>query len=172
VSRHSFEPRGPAQSTVWDRPSRGAKRRAWLTFLGCARPGLLAVLVLVFFLIASRPAPKEASSAPSWSTTTDHVLGVKAVAIGPAGQRLATGGYEGSIMLWEVGTGAEKALAGEGLQPVLCLAFSPDGATLAAGYRDASVALWDVAGGKKRVTLRGHSEAVRSLAFSPDGTIV
>jgi len=172
MSKHSFKSRGLVQSTVLEQSSRGAKRPVWLTILGCAPPGLLAVLVLVYFLIASRPSPKEASSSPTWSTTTDHILGVEAVAIGPAGQRLATGGNDGSVMLWAVGTGAEKALPGEGSQPVLCLAFSPDGATLAAGNRDASVALWDVASGKKRVTLRGHSGAVRSLAFSPDGTIV
>ena len=169
MSRHSLELHELLDPRFSDRSSRGVKGRARLTILGCVQPGLLATLLLVYFVIASRPAPRDVSP-PTWSTSTDHTLGVGAVAIASDGQRLATGGTDGSAMLWTVGTGWDKTLSGEGSQGVLCLAFSPDDATLAAGYRDSSVALWDVKSGQKRVTLQGHSGAVRSLAFSPDGS--
>ena len=88
------------------------------------------------------------------------------------GRRLATGGDDGSIVLWELGNGAEKVLC-RGLQsPVLPVAFSPDGATLATGHTDSKCVLWDVTTGKKRAMLRGHTGAVISLDFSPDGAIL
>jgi WD40 repeat protein len=57
------------------------------------------------------------------------------MAFAPDGRRLATGGDDGAVVLWEVGRGAERDLPGEARRTVLSLAFSPDGATLASTLR-------------------------------------
>jgi WD40 repeat protein len=159
---HDGQPGSDALEVLW------VRRRARLIMLGCIQPGLLAILVFAYFLIWIRPAPRYEHT-PTWSTSTSHTMGIAAVAICPTGQRLTTGGNDGSMTLWEVAKGSQWKVPGEGSHAVLCMAFSPDGATLAVGFRDSPVTLYGVASGQRRATLRGHLAAVRSLAFSPDG---
>src|SRR5262249_11206650 len=141
-----------------------------LSILGSlAQAGFLAALVGTLVVLTSESTPHR-EGAPTWATPTGHPLWVKAVAFAPDGRRLATGGADGAVVLWEVGRGMERELPGDPSRAVLCLAFSPDGVTLAAGHRDSTVTLWDVATGEKLATLRAHSDQVQCLDFSPDGT--
>jgi WD40 repeat protein len=90
---------------------------------------------------------------------------------------LASGSYDGTIILWDLESGSPKAT----LKPdryetgnsVLSLAFSLDSKILASGYRDDTIALWDVEAQRPfPLTLRGHLDDVRSLAFSPIGNVL
>jgi WD40 repeat protein len=104
---------------------------------------------------------------------TGHSSGVLSVAFSPDGKTLASGSYDTTIKLWEVGSGRELRTL-SGTSSISSLAFSPDGKTLASGSgdllsHDNTIMLWEVESGRELRTLSRHSGKVFSLAFSPDG---
>src|SRR5438309_3129804 len=74
-----------------------------------------------------------------------HKAGVNAIAFAPDGKTLASGGADGSIIVWDVAAGEPLAavLAGP-RQGGSSGAFSPDGRILAAGGGDGTVVTWDL----------------------------
>jgi WD40 repeat protein len=100
-----------------------------------------------------------------------RVQGVRfnCAAVSPDGTRLAAGGSDATIRVWEMATGDEQATLRGHAGDVLGVAFSPDSATLASGSRDRTVRLWDVASGKPVRLLPVHLDAVFAVAFAADG---
>jgi eukaryotic-like serine/threonine-protein kinase len=91
------------------------------------------------------------------------------VAFSPDSQRLATGGEDNTIKIWDVQTGQElQTLRGHSGE-VYTLAFSADGRWVASGGEDSTVKVWDSHTGKVVRSFRGHTGLVSSVAFSPDG---
>ena len=84
---------------------------------------------------------------------------------------LASGGYDGTVRLWDVETRTEiLELSGDaGL--VRSVRFSPDkdSKMLASGEWDGTVRLWNAVTGKEIGALTGHTRSVFSVVFSPDG---
>lgn len=105
----------------------------------------------------------------------DHVIEtrnvVSAVAFSPDGSRIASGGYDHTVRLWNAVTGKQigQPMAGH-TDTVGSVAFSPDGTRLASAATDGTIRLWDVRTGQQiGPPLTGHSRWVASVAFSPDG---
>jgi WD40 repeat protein len=92
------------------------------------------------------------------------------VAFSPDSQRLATGGEENSVKIWDVQTGQELLTLRGHKGDVYTVAFSPDARQwVASAGEDSVVKVWESDTGKLVRNFRGHTGLVSSLAFSPDG---
>src|SRR6476469_2368508 len=124
--------------------------------------------------------PKPPTSAPTdvaspWkcvSTLRGHSDVVATVAISRDGRTLASGSFDKTIKLWNLGTGRLIHTLNGHSERVLCVAISHNGMTLASGSVDKTIKLWNLGTGKLIRTLgslfSGHSDKVYSVAFSPD----
>src|SRR5205814_821370 len=92
-----------------------------------------------------------------------------AVAFSGDGKRLASGGADRTVRMWEVATGKQQVcIADPG--PVYGLALAPDASVVAAMGTDA-IRVWDVAPLAPAVVLR-HATPVYGVAYSPDGKML
>src|SRR5579872_1859076 len=132
-----------------DRSSPRPVRTTRLAIWGWTQAGLQAVLVLALIAYTSELVTEEPRGAHAWETHLGDTI--QSMALSPDGRKLATGGDDGDLILWDVGRGAERRRLGKSRSMVLCVAFSPDGKTLAAADLDVTVTLWDVVTGQKRV---------------------
>lgn len=99
-----------------------------------------------------------------------HQGEVACLAVSPDGSRLATGGADQTVRLWNPATGeCVQVLRGHAAE-LTCLAFSPDGLWLASGGSDHKVAVWDLARGQVVRTLTGHDAPVTDVAYVPEGS--
>ncbi len=85
------------------------------------------------------------------------------------GDTLASGGWDGTVRLWDVKAGRERFVLRGHERPVRSVAFSPDGRTLASAGFDGLVCLWDVQTGREVRRLDARPYWVNCVAFSPDG---
>jgi hypothetical protein len=110
------------------------------------------------------------------ATLDGHRGRVTALTFSSDGTRLAAGGSEGLVTLWDVTTGREPARLRAfepGAGSVVAVAFSPDGTRLAtAGHLEPDVRLWDSSRGEPRGTIPATSPGVQALAFAPSGRIL
>jgi WD40 repeat protein len=101
---------------------------------------------------------------------------LRSVSYSPDGQTLASGSYDGTVKIWEVGTGkllqtltVHKFSVNSDKFSVNSVSYSPDGKTLASGSEDKTVKIWEVGTGKLLQTLDRNESAVKSVSYSPDG---
>lgn len=120
--------------------------------------------------------PSQAASAKNraWQclhTLHGHTKSIAAVAVSPNGKLLASAGFDRTIKLWHLGTGALVSEFNGHAQPVLALVFSLDGQTLISGSVDDTIKRWHIASESLLYTLTDNAAAVLSLsiALSPDG---
>ena len=104
-----------------------------------------------------------------------HTASVTSLAFKPNSYQLASGSYDKTIRIWDVGDNNNlrhvRTLRGH-TEYVSSVVWSPDGRTLASGSGDGTVRLWNPDNGINFAVLRGHTEEVWCLAWSPDGRIL
>ena len=100
----------------------------------------------------------------------EHVTGLSSVAFSPDGTRLATGGEEGIVRVFDAADGRERAALFTGCTSVNGLAFSPDGRRLlAAGWGMGGVKVFDPARDPRGRNIPDWPDQIAALTFDRDG---
>lgn len=142
-------------------------RRRLLIGLGAVGVAAAGIGTATYFLNRS-----QALYAPLHTLSGDS-LPVRCVAWSPDGRRLASGGDNQTVKIWDVSSGnLSLRLSGHG-DFVEGVAWSPDGFSLASASADQKIFIWDaLQGGAPQFTLTGHTDTVYAVAWSPDGRMV
>ncbi|MBN9120186.1 MAG: protein kinase [Planctomycetes bacterium] len=86
--------------------------------------------------------------------------------------RLAVGGADGRLELFDAATGKAVATTSGHRGGVWGLAAAPDGRSLASTSADQTVKLWDVPSGQLRAVLVGHQRDVVGVGFDRSGRLL
>lgn len=90
----------------------------------------------------------------------------------PAGAKLAVGGADRSIRVYDVASGKQEILIEDHADWVVGLAWSGDGAKIASASRDKTSKLFNAANGESMMTYSGQGDQVFGVAFSNDGKLI
>jgi WD40 repeat protein len=97
-----------------------------------------------------------------------HAKGLSALTFSPRGQRLASGGGDGAVILWDARTGVavRRMMAQE--DSVISVSFSADGTRLASASNDRSICVWNVEmGALIHTILDDNRPSIFRVKFSP-----
>lgn len=99
----------------------------------------------------------------------DTKVQVPTVAISPDGRWIASGARDGTLRIYDAGSGSLlRSWAGH-TGEVTTIAFSADSVLVASSSFDKTIKLWSVSDGRLVRTLTGHTDVVWSVVFHPDG---
>lgn len=151
--------------------------RSWL-------PGVSGTLLALTLLVVDLPtshgqAPAAPEPAPAGAlkrfgtTQLRHGSRILSLAFSPNGKKLAAGGGNDPIRIWDTDTGTQViALKDTWVQ---ALAFAPPrGATLVSAGAFKKIRAWEVVSGKEDKVLEGHTTPIRALVVSltSDGGLI
>ncbi len=119
-------------------------------------------------------APLSPSLTPTNTGLKQSLIGhagpVWSVAVTPDGAIAVSGGNDGSVLVWDLAIGGQRARLAGHPSTVMSVAITPDAATAISGGGDGTILVWDLAAGTQRRRLAGHSKRIRCVVISPDGT--
>lgn len=97
--------------------------------------------------------------------------GIHSLALSPDGQILASGGWDGTVRVWDTGTGKELRTMRAHGREVTGLTFAPSGTVLASASWHHTIRLWDPATGKEIQPRQASVSPMATIAVSPDGQV-
>jgi WD40 repeat protein len=149
----------------------GQKLTRRKVLIGLAAAGLLVVAdgAIIWGIVGSH----SSSSNPLLRYTyTGHIWTVYTVAWALGGKRIASGGSDNTIQVWNATDGSNAYSYQGHSDTVYSVAWSPDGARIASGSNDKTVQVWNAMDGGNAYSYHGHSSTVYAVAWSPDGTLI
>jgi WD40 repeat protein len=97
---------------------------------------------------------------------------VLCVAFSPDGKQIANGSLDGTIRIWDVGTGLANEIINTNRQQCKSVAWSPNGSLLATLLHFSPlISLWDVQKRQTILSISTHQPAL-DVAFSPHGVTI
>ena len=146
---------------------------------GCGLPRTV-LLRLVFVLFAASLVLLPALASCQAQTASSNNLpppkktsaGIFGIGFSRDGRTLVSGNFNGTVKLWDVGSGRLLRTLDGHTDVVYKGVFSPDEKVLASCSRDGKIKIWDVATGRELRTLTGHTRPVKAVAFSPNGKLL
>jgi WD40 repeat protein len=103
------------------------------------------------------------------SPFSGHRGGIWSVAVSQDGRRAASASMDGTVRVWEIGTGREFRCFDGHHGHVTNVEFLPDGERLLSAGMDRHLRLWDIATGREVRRFDGLRGDVAGVAISPDG---
>lgn len=101
-----------------------------------------------------------------WLATSEAA---RSLAVNRDGTRLAVGGADRRVRIWDAETGTLMQTLPEYSGDPFAVVFHPDGTRIFCAGRDPGIHVWDVRTGDHLARLEGHTSYVFSLAISADG---
>jgi hypothetical protein len=100
---------------------------------------------------------------------------VLCLAVSADARRLASGGCDRLVNIWDISAGYAKAKLEQTIENhadwVFGIAFSPDGKHLLTSSRDKTAKVWDLGAKESMLTFPDHQSPVYAVAIKPDGKI-
>jgi WD40 repeat protein len=156
---------------VWDVTDPG---RAVLTLRGHAGQVKRVVFLPDGRLASAGGIPLTTGEVKIWDLATGQVLDlhghtdlVFGLDSSPDGQRLATGGWDRTVKLWDTSTGQEVFTLTGHTSGVIRVAYSPDGRRIASGSIDWTVKVWDTSPPEDDASLRRDDVSRSGLSELP-----
>ncbi|KAG9063964.1 hypothetical protein KI688_004078 [Linnemannia hyalina] len=94
---------------------------------------------------------------------------VETMTFSPDSTRVAFGGNDGLVRLWDYASGQEMVVMEGHMFNVKFVAFSPCGQQIASAGDDRTVRLWDSHTGESLFVLKGHTDQVWIIKYFPSG---
>jgi WD40 repeat protein len=102
-------------------------------------------------------------------TLEGHSRPVSTVAFSMDGKRVASGSYDGTVRIWDIGTGMLQQILEGHKDTVNTIAFSMDGKRVVSGSDDHMMRIWDADTSTLQQTMKRNNYSFNSVAFSMDG---
>jgi WD40 repeat protein len=124
-------------------------------------------------------APKDFGGAPLVDGVNDKAVMLKqllqvddsvlAMAISKDGAKLAAGGTDRIVRVFDIGSGKLEHAVENHADWILGLAFTPDAKAIVTGSRDKTAKVWDLANKESLLTFPDHQNIVNNVTMTPDG---